>query len=60
MLLKRWKSGEGPDAGERSSTNVQTHKVSAWRVLQSRAEEILFMRHQRMAVGGRREGDEVV
>lgn len=45
---------------EQHFTNVPKDKVSARRVLQSQAEEILFMRHQRMAVGGRREGDEVV
>jgi len=45
---------------EQHFTNVQKDKVSAWRVLQSQAKEILCMRHQRMGVGGRRGGDEVM
>lgn len=41
---------------EQLFANVQKDKVSAQRVLQSQAEDILCMRHQRMAVGGRQGG----
>lgn len=59
-MEEQWRTEPLEGQGAAPYKHTKKDKVSAWRGLQSQANKILCMRHQRMAVGGRREGEKVV